>query len=123
MKLDPELCQKLLKQRSNELGAAYRELYRETAKRWQLEKELKDFQDRFDEKVRIQNNELEEALTKYKNFSGFMTICSSCKKILNDEGSWHRIEKFIEDQTGAKFTHSICPDCSRKLYPEIHEDR
>ena len=46
-----------------------------------------------------------------------MPICSSCKKIRTDTGAWERIERYIRDHTYAEFSHGLCPDCMKKLYP------
>jgi hypothetical protein len=48
---------------------------------------------------------------------GFLPICANCKKIRHKE-SWDQIEKYISDHSLAKFSHSICPECMKKLYPE-----
>jgi len=63
--------------------------------------------------------ELKEALTKVKTLSGFLPICSSCKKIRDDQGYWQQIEAYIRDHSEADFSHGICPDCAKKLYPEF----
>ena len=63
--------------------------------------------------------ELQQALAKVKQLSGFLPICSSCKKIRNDEGYWSQIESYISDHSEAEFSHSICPQCAKKLYPEF----
>jgi hypothetical protein len=46
---------------------------------------------------------------------GFLPICSWCKKIRDESGSWHEIEEYVVKQTGAHFTHGICPDCRDKI--------
>lgn len=61
--------------------------------------------------------ELQEALGRVKNLSGLLPICASCKKIRDEEGRWHHLEVYIRDRTQADFSHGICPDCRRKLYP------
>ncbi len=61
--------------------------------------------------------ELQNALSEVKKLSGFLPICSSCKKIRDDEGYWQQVENYISDHSEALFSHSICPDCMRKLYP------
>lgn len=61
--------------------------------------------------------ELEEAKEKLKVLSGFLPICASCKNIRDDKGYWNQIETYIRDHSEAEFSHSICPDCSEKLYP------
>ncbi|MFC1835047.1 response regulator [Thermodesulfobacteriota bacterium] len=63
--------------------------------------------------------ELREALAQVKKLSGFLPICSSCKKIRNDEGYWQQIEAYIAEHSEADFSHSICPDCAERLYPEL----
>jgi PAS domain S-box-containing protein len=51
-----------------------------------------------------------------KKLRGLLPICSSCKKIRDDQGYWHQVEAYIRDHSEADFTHSICPDCGKKLY-------
>jgi PAS domain S-box-containing protein len=63
--------------------------------------------------------ELEKALDEVKTLSGMLPICASCKKIRDDQGYWNQIEAYIAKRTDAKFTHGICPDCKRELYPEL----
>ena len=78
------------------------------------------------ERKRIENEkeqviaELQEALAKVKLLSGFIPICASCKKIRDDTGYWQQVEAYIQKHSNAEFSHSICPDCSHKLYPELY---
>jgi PAS domain S-box-containing protein len=65
--------------------------------------------------------ELKEALSKVKTLSGFLPICASCKKIRDDKGYWNQIETYISKHSDVDFSHSICPDCAKKLYPELHK--
>jgi len=51
---------------------------------------------------------------------GFLPICASCKKIRTRD-QWQQIESYISAHSLARFSHSICPECRRKLYPEIDE--
>jgi hypothetical protein len=62
---------------------------------------------------------LEETLSQVKQLSGFLPICASCKKIRDDEGYWNQIESYIKKHSDVVFSHGICPDCVKKLYPEI----
>lgn len=59
---------------------------------------------------------LKTALEEVKKLSGLLPICSSCKKIRDDQGYWNQIEGYIQRHSEAKFSHSICPECSDKLY-------
>lgn len=60
--------------------------------------------------------ELETALAEIKTLSGMLPICSSCKKIRDDQGYWQQLETYIETHSQALFSHSICPSCSKDLY-------
>lgn len=62
---------------------------------------------------------LQKTLAQVKQLSGFLPICASCKKIRDDEGYWKQIEIYIKDHSEVEFSHSICPECAKKLYPEM----
>ncbi len=61
---------------------------------------------------------MREALSNVKILSGLLPICASCKKIRDDKGYWKQIEAYIRDHSEADFSHSICPECAKKLYSE-----
>lgn len=65
--------------------------------------------------------ELQKALGEVKQLSGILPICASCKKIRDDQGYWEQIESYIRDHSEAQFSHGICPECVKKLYPEQAE--
>lgn len=62
--------------------------------------------------------ELQNALQEVKKLSGLLPICSSCKKIRDDKGYWNHLEQYISEHSAAEFSHSICPECARKMYPK-----
>lgn len=62
--------------------------------------------------------ELTTALSEVKTLSGLLPICASCKNIRDDKGYWRQIEAFIKDHAEVDFSHGICPECAKKLYPE-----
>ena len=64
--------------------------------------------------------ELQQALSEIKTLRGFLPICANCKKIRDDEGYWQQIEEYIQARSDARFSHSICPECTKKLYPELN---
>ena len=66
--------------------------------------------------------QLQKAMQEVKVLSGFLPICAACKKIRDDTGYWRQIEEYISKHSNALFSHGICPDCSKKLYPEYHEE-
>lgn len=65
--------------------------------------------------------ELTEALTRMKQLKNLLPICCSCKKIRDDEGYWTNLETYLSKHSNAEFSHGICRDCMRKLYPERYE--
>jgi hypothetical protein len=66
-------------------------------------------------------SKLHDALRRIRTLRGIIPICSACKKIRDDKGIWNQIETYIHDHSEADFSHGICPECSKKLYPEIHK--
>ena len=64
-------------------------------------------------------HELQEALDRVKTLKGLIPICANCKKIRDDEGFWHQVEAYVRDHSEAEFSHGICPECKKELYPEI----
>ena len=60
--------------------------------------------------------ELQDALDNIKTLNGLLPICSSCKKIRDDNGYWQQVELYIKENSDADFSHSLCPDCANELY-------
>lgn len=65
--------------------------------------------------------ELQDALREVRMLSGLLPICSSCKRIKDEQGGWSNLERYISDHSEAEFTHGICPDCARRLYPDYYK--
>jgi PAS domain S-box-containing protein len=63
--------------------------------------------------------ELQAALDNIKTLHGLIPICANCKKIRDDQGYWQDVAVYVRDHSEADFTHGICPDCAKKLYPEF----
>jgi PAS domain S-box-containing protein len=63
--------------------------------------------------------ELRAALAEVRTLSGLLPICAGCKKIRDDRGYWEHVEAYIMKRSTANFTHSICPDCIAKYYPDF----
>jgi hypothetical protein len=66
-------------------------------------------------------NELQEALVSVKTLSGFLPICARCKRIRDGQGSWNQMEIYIQEHSQASFSHGLCPECLKSLYPEIDQ--
>ena len=63
--------------------------------------------------------ELESALTHVKHLQGLLPICMYCKKIRDDKDTWHRLETYIEKNSRAMFSHSLCEECREEHYPAL----
>jgi hypothetical protein len=59
----------------------------------------------------------ERLLAQVKTLGGMLPICSHCKKIRDDQGYWSQIEAYLNAHTDAEFTHGICPDCAKEVFP------
>ena len=68
------------------------------------------------------NEKLQKALGEIKYLQGILPICASCKSIRDDRGYWHEVETYIREHSPAEFSHSICPQCLKKLYPDFAGD-
>ena len=79
---------------------------------------------RFDDLMELRrlNAELQDAPAQVKTLSGLLPICSSCKKVRDDEGYWNQLEVYIQDHSNILFSHGLCPECAKELYPEIFRD-
>ncbi len=72
--------------------------------------------------LRDLNKDLKKALAEIKTLRGIIPICANCKKIRDDKGYWNQIERYIAEHSEAEFSHGICPDCKKELYPDFAED-
>ncbi|HCE42590.1 MAG TPA: hypothetical protein DET40_03480 [Lentisphaeria bacterium] len=70
-----------------------------------------------------QLNQIEKlkAAIKPDSFDGFFPICSNCKDIRDPKGYWHSIEEYIQSLSVTDFSHSLCPECAKKLYPDLFD--
>ena len=90
----------------------------------EIERSITIARARFNDLVELRrlNAELEAALAQVKTLSGLLPICAACKKIRDNQGYWHQVEVYIRNHSQAEFSHGICPDCARKLYPGLLEN-
>ena len=66
--------------------------------------------------------ELRLALDQIKTLRGIVPICAHCKRIRDDQGYWKQVEVYVKAHTEADFSHSICPECTKELYPDFVSD-
>ncbi|MBN1291389.1 MAG: PAS domain-containing protein [Candidatus Latescibacteria bacterium] len=62
-------------------------------------------------------------LSQFNTMSGMLPICASCKKIRDDQGYWNGVEQYFMEHSKIEFTHSICPECERRLYPDLFANK
>jgi hypothetical protein len=74
---------------------------------------------RVNEHEKMTKEELDAAVNEVSTLHGLLPICASCKKTRDDSGYWNQIEVYISNHSEAEFSHGICPDCTKKLYPEM----
>ena len=65
----------------------------------------------------VAHEHLERLLAEVKTLGGMLPICSHCKKIRDDKGYWNQLEAYLNEHTEAEFTHGICPDCAKEVFP------
>jgi hypothetical protein len=70
---------------------------------------------------KISDENREKALEETRVLRGFLPICASCKKIRDVDGYWTQMEEYIRDHSEADFSHGICPECAKKLYPQLYK--
>jgi len=65
---------------------------------------------------------VDEAVAQVKVLSGLLPICGGCKKIRDDKGYWNQIESYIMRHADIEFSHGLCPDCLKRLYPDCADE-
>jgi ligand-binding sensor protein len=84
------------------------------------EKELLDLKNELEQRVVTRTLELKKALDEIKTLKGILPICSFCKKIRDDKGYWEQVDVYINKHSEADISHSVCPECMKKHYPEAY---
>jgi PAS domain S-box-containing protein len=64
-------------------------------------------------------DELRGVLDSVKTIEGMLPICASCQKIRDDKGCWTSVDSYLSKHINVEFTHGICPECVKELYPNI----
>jgi hypothetical protein len=65
--------------------------------------------------------DLRKALDEVETLRGLLPICASCKKIRDDRGYWNTVEDYFSNRSKVDFSHTLCPDCIRNMYPDLWE--
>jgi len=67
---------------------------------------------------RATSMKLRKTLAEVNVLEGLLPVCTSCKRIRNDQGNWEQMERYIQERSSAKFSHGYCPECARKWVRE-----
>ena len=116
-----ELLHKLLYVRKPFAREEIQQMAIALVEKWNVERELAEKNKQLAHNQQLLREKLDDALAKM--LGGFLPICAECKQIRDEDGSWDRIDVYIQNHTNAEFTYSICPECTKRLYPEFHEDK
>ena len=104
---------------TDELGDLARNMETMSHSIQKYQADIKKSHDELEQKVKERTVELETALSKIKTLKGLIPICMHCKKIRDDQGYWNQIEAYIQKNSDAEFSHSICKECTKKYYPDM----
>lgn len=77
---------------------------------------------RFKAHERELQRRVDEAVAQVKVLSGLLPICSGCKKIRDDKGYWNQIESYVASHADVRFSHSLCPDCMQRYFPDLADE-
>jgi K+-sensing histidine kinase KdpD len=69
------------------------------------------------------NRKLRASVDEIKTLRGILPVCSYCKRIRTETNTWAQLETYIHDHSEAEFSHTLCPDCLRKYYPDIYDGK
>ena len=104
---------------AREIAGDYRRMHQRMAKLARIsdgyQEQLRDL----NHKLQETNHDLSRALAEVKTLQGLIPICARCKRIRDDDGMWDQIESYITQHSGAVFSHGVCPECAKALFPEV----
>jgi PAS domain S-box-containing protein len=66
--------------------------------------------------------DLQDALAEIITLRGILPLCSFCKRIRDDKGYWEQVDIYIAKHSKADISHSVCPECAKKHYPEEYKE-
>lgn len=84
--------------------------------------EMALYKSRMERERRKLIRELKQSLERIRELKSLIPICSSCKKIRNDQGYWEQLEAYLRTHYDVDFSHSMCPQCLKRYYPELYEE-
>ncbi|MBL8914024.1 MAG: response regulator [Archangium sp.] len=77
---------------------------------------------RLEQTLASQVKELQVAAEHVRELQGMIPICMHCKRIRNQSQIWEKVETYIENRSGAKFSHALCSECLNHHYPDADSE-
>jgi ABC-type nickel/cobalt efflux system permease component RcnA len=77
---------------------------------------------RLNTELEKKSKKLEDAIAEIKQLNGILPLCSYCKRIRDDSGSWEQVDTYLQKHSEADISHSLCPDCLKEHYPQISKE-
>lgn len=65
----------------------------------------------------------DRSMAELRSLHGIIPICSFCKKVHTEVGSWQQLERYVQQHSQAEFSHGVCPECRDTHYAEFSPDR
>ncbi len=62
---------------------------------------------------------IEEMKKQMRILQGLVPMCLNCHRVRESDGSWHALDQYIAKHTEAGISHGLCPDCVKKVYPDV----
>jgi DNA repair exonuclease SbcCD ATPase subunit len=62
-------------------------------------------------KFQVAQAKFQNAQMKIKKLGKMIPVCSSCKKIRDDDGFWRELDDFISNPANLELLQGVCPDC------------
>lgn len=72
------------------------------------------------QELRTKEELLQNAFDEIRTLHGFVPICANCKQIRVDKDFWSQVEVYVRDHTEVQFSHCFCPECAKRLHPEVY---
>ena len=61
---------------------------------------------------------LQASLDEIRTLRQILPLCAICKKVRDDQGYWEQVDTYIVKHMATDVTHSLCPECLERYYPE-----
>ena len=98
-------------------------------KKWTLARKLKSYVDDLEANVNRRTSELAEkireleaAMSEIQQLQEIIPMCAYCQKVRDDDGFWHRVDRYLQSHTPSSVSHGVCPGCYEKLVAPLPDD-